>query len=97
MHQYIVFKNYQVLPVYVVEYVIDIYKHQQSKTPVCDNCDKTVPELAKFYCQKEDAYFCNECDNKCHDSKLAKTHQRVDVSEKPKKFGYCSSHQLVEL
>lgn len=49
-HQYVVFKNYQVLPIFVIDYVVDTYKEQQSKAPICDNCTKVPAESAKMYC-----------------------------------------------
>ena len=49
-HQYVVFKNYQILPVYFIEYAVDTLKEQQSKAPLCENCSKNPPEPAKLYC-----------------------------------------------
>ena len=45
-----VFKNYQVLPTYVIDYVVDTEKEQQSKAPLCENCNKIPPDNAKWYC-----------------------------------------------
>lgn len=91
-HQYVVFKNYQVLPIYVIDYVVDTYKEQQSKAPICDNCTKVPAEAAKMYCVTENAHFCLECDQDYHGSKLSSKHHRVDINEKPKKFGHCDKH-----
>jgi hypothetical protein len=74
-----VFKNYQVLPVYVIDFVVDTYKEQQSKTPFCENCSKVPPDYAKIFCITENAHFCAECDQDYHAGKLSSKHHRVDI------------------
>lgn len=34
-HDYVVFKNHQVLPVYLIDFNVDTSKEQQSKFPLC--------------------------------------------------------------
>lgn len=92
-----IYKNYQVLPVYVIDYSVNTDKEQQAKTPLCDNCTKIPPELAKTYCVTEDAHFCQECDQDYHASKIASKHQRVEIADKPKTFGHCDKHDPNEL
>jgi hypothetical protein len=36
-----------------------------------------------------------ECDQDYHASKLASKHQRVEITEKPKKFGQCEKHDTI--
>jgi hypothetical protein len=91
-HQYVLFKNYQILPMYLIDFTIDTNKERLSKTPYCQNCTKNPQELARLYCIPEEAYFCNDCDQDYHASKVASTHQRVPISEKPKVFGKCEKH-----
>lgn len=58
LHKYAIFKNYQVYPTYLIDFSIDTYREQQSKHPLCDNCQKSQPNQAKIYCITEEAHFC---------------------------------------
>jgi len=51
------------------------------------------PNQAKIYCLTEEAHFCADCDMEYHSSKLSSKHQRLDITEKPKKFGLCPIHE----
>ena len=77
--------------------MIDTEKEQQSKTPLCENCNKIPPDTAKWYCVTENAYFCVECEHEYHAPKLPNKHHRVEITEKPKKFGQCDKHENIEL
>ena len=91
------YKNYQVLPVFLIDYSVNTDKQEQAKTPLCDNCTKVPPEHAKQYCVTEDAYFCQECNQEYHASKIASKHHKVDMADKPKTFGHCNKHDRNEL
>lgn len=92
-----IFKNYQVYPVYLIDFVIDSYKERQSKHPVCENCDKIPPSQAKQYCITEEVHLCYDCHQDHHASKLSSKHKVVDIDEKPKKFGFCPHHEESKL
>ena len=42
-HQYVLYKNYQVIPMYLVDFTIDAHKEMITKTPYCQNCLKVPP------------------------------------------------------
>lgn len=92
-----IFNTIQVFPEYVIDYVVDTTKEQQSKAPICQNCAKNPPELARLYCKTENYYFCSECDINYHSSKLSSQHERVNISDKPKNFGTCQKHEGTKL
>ena len=80
LHQYSIFKNYQVYPCYLIDFSILSSKEQitSKQNPPCENCTKIPPNQSKVYCITEEAYFCYDCDQEHHSSSIvAKRHNKV--------------------
>ena len=95
IHQYSIYKNYQIYPSYLIDFTVNSNKQQliNRQYPPCENCSRYPPNPSKIYCVTEDAYFCADCDHEQHNSNVGRKHNKGDISEKkPKKFGNCSTH-----
>lgn len=92
-HDFIIFDNTQVLPVYLVQYEFDPKKEEALNEVFCDICQESV---ATIYCINDDACLCHDDDDELHNrgNKVMKNHQRCPINERPKNFGMCQEHNM---
>eukprot|EP00825_Cyclidium_porcatum_P032309 TRINITY_DN3461_c0_g2_i2.p1 TRINITY_DN3461_c0_g2~~TRINITY_DN3461_c0_g2_i2.p1 ORF type:complete len:495 (-),score=76.17 TRINITY_DN3461_c0_g2_i2:559-2013(-) len=95
-HDYVIFDNAQVLPIFIIHFTFDQAKEDALQPPICDVCGENP---ASVYCKSDDAVLCYDCDDEQHTKggKLVGKHQRVPLSEKPKSFGNCQTHPDAKL
>jgi hypothetical protein len=60
----------------------------------CDLCDDNI---ARKYCQTEDAYLCISCDQSHHSNRLQNKHTRTELADKPKVISDCLVHPTIKL
>ena len=90
-HDYVIFEAAQALPCFVVQFELDPGREEALKSPLCDMCQESTAEV---FCEADQASLCRDCDEEHHSrgNKLMQRHKRVALQDRPKRFGFCTSH-----
>ena len=90
-HNYLFNESSQILPSFLVHFELDPNLEEGVNVQLCDICQESK---ASLYCSSDNAVLCVDCDEEHHTrgNKLMQRHKRVNISEKPKRFGNCSFH-----
>ena len=60
-------------------------------------CELCEDNIARKYCETEDAYLCISCDQSHHQNRLQGKHKRTELAEKPKIISNCLLHSTIKL
>ncbi|CAG9322258.1 unnamed protein product [Blepharisma stoltei] len=90
-HNYGIFDPSQLLALFVVHFELDPNLEEGLNAPICDICQEAQ---AVVYCEADEASLCLDCDDDHHNrgNRLMQKHKRINISEKPKRFGNCPYH-----
>ena len=80
-YDYIVYKNDQVYPEYLIDFYFDESKETNLKIPNCDN--EGCGEIATLYCINDGVNLCGKCNEEIHErgGLIAKKHKIVSMED----------------
>eukprot|EP00771_Trimastix_marina_P000416 gnl/Trimastix_PCT/1434.p1 GENE.gnl/Trimastix_PCT/1434~~gnl/Trimastix_PCT/1434.p1 ORF type:complete len:982 (+),score=230.15 gnl/Trimastix_PCT/1434:57-2948(+) len=89
-HEYVLFDQNQVLPLYLIHFEYDPADDDPHKLVLCDVCEQAP---ATIYCPSDNAKLCVDCDEEIHRAnKLMARHVRVPLSESHHMQSFCPHH-----